>query len=121
GSDNSSDNWQPPDELSEETSEETSEENLNGINASDNSDNSDNTFPAQSGSLDDESVCQRCGIPVNATCGQLIRAGRDGAAGHYHPRCWTEERTKGPWQRRSSADRRPALGPEGDSLDDLRQ
>jgi hypothetical protein len=30
----------------------------------------------------------------------LIRAGRDGAAGHFHPRCWTEERTKGPFRRR---------------------
>jgi len=59
-----------------------------------------------------EPTCHRCGVPGNATHGQLIRAGRDGAAGHYHPRCWTEERTKGP-RRRGSPDRRPALGPEG--------
>jgi hypothetical protein len=67
-----------------------------------------------------EPVCRRCGIPGNATHGQLIRAGRDGAAGHYHPRCWTEERIRGPFRRREvPLDRRPALGPLGDSLDDL--
>jgi hypothetical protein len=67
----------------------------------------------QSCKADDEPACQRCGIPGNATDGQLILAGRDGAAGHYHPRCWTEERTKGPL-------RKPPLGPLGDSLEDLK-
>jgi putative DNA primase/helicase len=67
---------------------------------------------------DGERVCRRCGCAGGAVHGQLIRAGQDGNAGHYHPRCWTEERTKGP--RRVPADRRPALGPEGDSLDDFK-
>jgi hypothetical protein len=62
----------------------------------------------------DKPVCQRCGLPSSIHFGQLIRA--NGA--HYHPRCWTEERTKGPWKPKPRA-RRPALGPEGDSLDDL--
>jgi hypothetical protein len=61
----------------------------------------------------DEPVCRRCGVPGNDIHGQLIRAGHDGAAGHFHPRCWTEERTKGPRHNK------PALGPVGDSLEDL--
>jgi len=92
-----------------------------------------NGFPRDAGDADDadansatsplssdEPVCQRCGIPGGPGHGQLIRAGRDGATGHFHPRCWTEERTKGPFRRREvPPDRRPALGPVGDSLDDL--
>jgi hypothetical protein len=63
----------------------------------------------------------RCGVPGSPVHGQLIRAGQGGAAGHYHPRCWTEERTKGPLRRREvPPDRRPGLGPAGDSLDDFK-
>jgi hypothetical protein len=65
-----------------------------------------------------EPTCARCGIAGNHFHGQLIRAGQDGNAGHYHPRCWTEERTRGP--RRVPSDRRPALGPSGDTLDDFK-
>ena len=111
-----SDSW----DVDTELSEEPSEEDANEINASDSSDSSDSNSRTQSARPpDNEPVCRRCGVPGNATHGQLIRAGQNGAAGHYHPRCWTEERTKGPWQRRSSPDRQPALGPEGDSLDDF--
>jgi hypothetical protein len=86
-------------------------------NGNDSSDSSDSKIPTQSG----DPVCRRCGIPGNAVHGQLIQAGEGGAAGHYHPRCWTEERTKGPFRRREvPPDRRPGLGPEGDSLDDLK-
>jgi hypothetical protein len=67
----------------------------------------------------DEPVCRRCGLPSSVHFGQLIRAGQDGSKGHYHPRCWTEERTKGPWKPKPRA-RRPALGPESDSLDELK-
>jgi hypothetical protein len=83
-------------------------------NGGDDGDDGDDFLRTQSS---DEPVCRRCGIPGNDIYGQLIRAGRDGAAGHYHPRCWTEERTRGP---RPSPARRPALGPEGGSLDDLK-
>jgi len=86
--------------------------------AADDADDADDDLHTQS-AADGGPICRRCGVPGNATHGQLIRAGQNGAAGYYHPRCWTEERTKGPWQRRSSPDRRPALGPEGDSVDDL--
>jgi hypothetical protein len=141
----------------------------------DSSDGSDSEIRTQSAKPpDDEPVCRRCGVPGNATHGQLIRAGRDGAVGHYHPRCWTEERTKGPLRKPAMGhiirvtdsrtgnkldlcrvaanpepvaeaarrqtykigkkesrlysaveivgveDRRPALGPEGDSLEDLK-
>src|SRR5262249_19100961 len=69
-------------------------------NGSDDGDDGDDDLRTQSS---DEPVCQRCGIPSNDIYGQLIRAGRDCAAGHFHPRCWTEERTKGPL-------RKPAMG-----------
>jgi hypothetical protein len=65
-----------------------------------------------------EPICLRCGVPGSAVHGPLIQAGRDGAAGHFHQRCWTEERVQGP-RRHVPPDRRPELGPEGDSLDDL--
>src|SRR5262249_51094573 len=104
GSDVSSDNCRPSDELSEETSEE----NPNEINASDNSDNSDNKFPTQSGSLDDGPVCQRCG----GSEGAVMPCGHDGSAGLFHLPCWAGERTQGPL-------RKPPPAPEGDSLDDL--
>jgi len=86
--------------------------------AADDADDADDELRTQSAAPDDEPVCRRCGVPGNATHGQLIRAGQNGAAGHYHPRCWTEERTR-PSLRDVPADRRPALGPVGDSLDDL--
>jgi hypothetical protein len=87
---------------------------------SESADGADANFATLSSSHD-EPVCQRCGVPGGPVHGQLIRAGQGGAAGHYHPRCWTEERTKGPLRRREvPPDRRPALGPEGDSLDDFK-
>jgi putative DNA primase/helicase len=58
-----------------------------------------------------EPTCVRCGVPGNDAFGALIACGRDGSAGFYHPRCWMDERTKGPL--------RPALGPPGDSLGDF--
>jgi hypothetical protein len=64
---------------------------------------------------DDEpasAVCLRCGVGANAG-GPLVPCGANGSAGLYHLRCWTEQRTKG-------GRRKPALGPEGDSLDDLK-
>jgi hypothetical protein len=73
---------------------------------------------ATSSTSPNEPICQRCGVPGSVVLGQLIRAGLDGAAGHFHQRCWTEERTRGP-RRHVPPDRRPGLGPEGDSLDDL--
>jgi hypothetical protein len=52
-------------------------------------------------------VCKRCGNP--ATPGEpVVPCGREGSAGPYHLRCWSERRTN-----------TPALGPEGDSLDDF--
>jgi hypothetical protein len=51
-----------------------------------------------------EPVCRRCGVPGNATHGQLIRAAQDGCAGHFHPCCWSEERTKGPWRQQGASD-----------------
>jgi hypothetical protein len=68
---------------------------------------------------DVEPVCDRCGVPGSDVHGQLIRA----HGGLFHPRCATEERAKGPWRGRTREvppDRRPALGPPGDSLDDLK-
>jgi hypothetical protein len=53
---------------------------------------------------DDEPLCRRCGIPGNATFGQLIRGSHNGSSAHYHPRCWTEERTKGPYYNRAMRD-----------------
>jgi energy-coupling factor transporter ATP-binding protein EcfA2 len=88
----------------------------NADDADDADANSATTFPSP-----DERVCVRCGVPGGPVHGQLIRAGQDGATGHYHPRCWTEERTKGPLRRREvPPDRRPGLGPAGDSLDDFK-
>jgi hypothetical protein len=88
----------------------------NADDADDADANSATTFPSP-----DERVCVRCGVPGSPVHGQLIRAGQGGAAGHYHPRCWTEERTKGPLRRREvPPDRRPGLGPAGDSLDDFK-
>jgi hypothetical protein len=49
---------------------------------------------------DEPLVCRLCGVPGNATFGQLIRGSHNGSSAHYHPRCWTEERTKGPYQHR---------------------
>jgi DnaJ domain len=87
-----------------------------GDNGDDGDTNSATPFPPP-----DEPICRRCGVPGNAMHGQLIRVGQDGAAGYYHPRCWTAERTKGPLRRREvPPDRRPALGPLGDSLDDFK-
>jgi hypothetical protein len=60
-----------------------------------------------------EPVCKRCGVPAGAY-GKLIACGPAGSAGLYHQRCWTEERTG----RRTA--NKPALGPLGDSLDDLK-
>jgi hypothetical protein len=59
-----------------------------------------------------EPVCRRCGVPATEHYGALIECGHNGSAGLFHARCWTDERTKGPL-------RKPALGPPGDSLDDL--
>jgi hypothetical protein len=73
---------------------------------------------ATSPTSSNEPICLRCGVPGSAVHGPLIQAGRDGAAGHFHQRCWTEERVQGP-RRHVPPERRPALGPEGDSLDDL--
>jgi len=61
---------------------------------------------------DDDPVCLRCGVGANGW-GPLVPCGANGSAGLYHLRCWTEQRTKG-------GRRKPALGPEGDSLDDLK-
>jgi len=85
-------------------------ENLNEINASDNSDNSDNNSRTQSADapLDDGPVCQRCGRLEGA----VVHCGHNGAAGLFHLPCWADERTKGPLCV-------PALGPVGDSLEDL--
>jgi len=74
----------------------------------DSADGVDGNLRTQSGQ-DHELVCQRCSTPAGAF-GNLVPCGADGSAGLYHLRCWTEERIKG---------RRPALGPVGDSLDDL--
>jgi hypothetical protein len=49
-----------------------------------------------------EPECARCGIGANAW-GALIPCGRNGSAGLYHQRCWTEERTKGPVRKRPAA------------------
>jgi curved DNA-binding protein CbpA len=104
-----------------QTGDEPSADNHQKNNSfSESADGADANFATLSSSHD-EPVCQRCGIPGGPVHGQLIRAGQGGAAGHYHPRCWTEERTKGPLRRREvPPDRRPALGPLGDSLDDFK-
>jgi len=65
-----------------------------GDNAGGVADVTDVTLSGEGGG--DASVCRRCGLPGNATHGQLIRAGKDGAAGNFHLCCWTDERTKGP-------------------------
>jgi hypothetical protein len=52
----------------------------------------------------DEPLCRRCGIPGNAAFGQLIRGSHNGSSAHYHPRCWTEERTKGPYSNKAMRD-----------------
>ena len=55
--------------------------------------------------------CRHCGRP--ATLGDpVVPCGREGSAGLFHLPCWAAERTKGPL-------RVPALGPVGDSLEDL--
>jgi hypothetical protein len=69
----------------------------------------DDDLRTQSGN---EPVCRRCGVPATEHYGALIECGHNGSAGLFHARCWTDERTKGPL-------RKPALGPPGDSLDDL--
>jgi hypothetical protein len=94
---------------------------------------------AVSSTSPDEPVCRRCGVPGSPVHGQLIRAGQGGAAGHYHPRCWTEEHTKGPLRRTSNGGPSreglppgavfakveirevwpPGLGPAGDDVFDL--
>jgi hypothetical protein len=75
-----------------------------------------------------EPTCRRCGVPGSAAHGDLIPAGRDGAAGLYHQRCWGEERTQGPRQHRPGDPRAkvdiievwpPELGPPGDDVFDL--
>jgi hypothetical protein len=81
-------------------------------------DDGDDDLRTQSSEADDEPACRRCRIPAGAH-GELIACGANGSAGLYHQRCWTEERTKGPRRREVPPDRRPALGPPGDSLDDL--
>jgi hypothetical protein len=87
----------------------------NGNDSSDSSDSSDGKIPTQSG---EDPICRRCGVPSSEMFGPLIPCGANGSAGLYHLRCWTEERTR-PQRRHVSPDRRPALGPPGDSLDDL--
>jgi len=77
----------------------------------DGADGADGDFHTQSGQHS-EPVCRWCGIPAG-TFGELIACGRNGSAGLYHLRCWTEERTR-------AVPRKPALGPVGDSLEDLR-
>jgi len=85
----------------------------------DGRDSRDSNIPAQSGNPPEEELCcRRCGIPATEAFGPLVSCGRDGAAGLYHRRCWTEERTR-PSLREVPPERRPALGPAGDSLDDL--
>jgi hypothetical protein len=84
---------QPAEASSEASSETSSDDNPlsgNGFGRSDISDD----VPAD---LVGEPVCRRCGIPGNATFGQLIRGSHNGSTYHYHPRCWTEERAKGPY------------------------
>ena len=75
----------------------------------DDGDGGDDGLRTQSG---EEPVCRRCGVPATVHYGALIECGHNGSAGLFHARCWTDERTKGPL-------RKPALGPPGDSLDDL--
>jgi hypothetical protein len=85
-------------------------------NGGDDGGGGDDELRTQSG---EEPACQRCGCPGSPVHGQLIRA----HGGLFHPRCATEERAKGPWRGRTREvppDRRPALGPPGDSLDDLK-
>jgi hypothetical protein len=53
----------------------------------------DGDLRTQSGN---EPVCRRCGIPPTEHYGALIECGHNGAAGLFHARCWTDERTKGP-------------------------
>jgi hypothetical protein len=84
-------------------------------NGKDSSDSSDGKIPTQSG---EDPICRRCGVPSSEMFGPLIPCGANGSAGLYHLRCWTEERTRAQ-RRHVSPDRRPALGPPGDSLDDL--
>jgi hypothetical protein len=89
------------------SSEGSSEANPLSGNGFGRSDISDDT-PAD---LVGEPVCRRCGIPGNATSGQLIRGSHNGSSAHYHPRCWTEERTKGPYHKRAAGEPEIAAEP----------
>jgi hypothetical protein len=84
-------------------------------NGGDDGDDGDDELRTQSG---EDPICRRCGVPASEMFGPLVPCGTNGSAGPYHLCCWTEERT-GPQRRHVSPDRRPALGPPGDSLDDL--
>jgi hypothetical protein len=78
----------------------------------DSHDSRDGLLQTKSGQ---EPVCRRCGIVGDVTYGQLIRTGQDGAAGQYHPRCWTEER-----RRRQVANDRPQPNLQGPEVAGIR-
>jgi hypothetical protein len=92
---------QPAEASSEASSDVSSDDNPLSGNGFGQSDVSDDVAPDLVG---DPLVCRRCGIPGNATFGQLIRGSHNGSSAHYHPRCWTEERTKGPYYNKAMRD-----------------
>jgi hypothetical protein len=92
---------QPAEASSEASSDVSSDDNPLSGNGFGQSDVSDDVAP---GLVGDPLVCRRCGIPGNATFGQLIRGSHNGSSAHYHPRCWTEERTKGPYYNKAIGD-----------------
>jgi hypothetical protein len=88
-------NWGRSPEQGGEPSLELSRASPLTSNAKDSWDRRDSKIPTQSGRpLEEEPCCRRCGIPATEVFGPLVRCGRDGAAGLYHLRCWTDERTR---------------------------
>jgi hypothetical protein len=91
---------QPAEASSEASSDTSSDGNLLSGNGFGQSDVSDDVAPDLVG----EPLCRRCGAPGNATLGQLMRGSHNGTSAHYHPRCWTEERAKGPYHKRAAGE-----------------
>jgi hypothetical protein len=79
-------------------------------NGNDDGDDRDDDLHTQSGA--DEPVCCRCGVGASEHYGPLTEHRGE----LYHRRCWADEEKR---PRYVPPDHRPALGPEGDSLDDL--